>query len=144
MTHDHGIIPNTEQHTCFVDLLGRAGQLEKAVEIMIKLPFHPDSAMWCTILGACRKWGNVMLAKQAFEYAVRAEEKDSAAYVCMSNIYADANMHEDAKRIEELRVKKQAWKKPGNAWWCDDVEEGAQKVEELQKKKKEWRMLLLD
>ncbi|KAH7420514.1 hypothetical protein KP509_13G010800 [Ceratopteris richardii] len=64
MQTEYGVIPTLKHHTCAVDLLGRAGQLDKAIEIMGN---SPDLVVWRVILSACRNWGNLELGKQAFE-----------------------------------------------------------------------------
>ena len=46
-------IPSTmEHHTTIIDLLGRAGQLQWALEMMMKTPFHPTNVMWLALLVA--------------------------------------------------------------------------------------------
>lgn len=86
---DYGIVPTIEHHNCMVDLLGRAGQLDKAVAILKRASPDLDIAMWCTFLSACRKCGDVELGRQAFEQALHSNEKDAAVYICIFNIYAD-------------------------------------------------------
>ncbi|KAI5082512.1 hypothetical protein GOP47_0002255 [Adiantum capillus-veneris] len=88
------VIPSIEHLTCVVDMLGRAGQLDRALLIVREIPFHPDIVMSCSLLGACRKWGIVELACQAFKHAVVCDEKDVAAHIFMFNIYADAEMED--------------------------------------------------
>ena len=56
------------------------------------------------LLSACRKWGNVALGRYAFDEAVQLDEGDDAAYLCMFNIYSDADMDDEAKYIERLRL----------------------------------------
>eukprot|EP00250_Pteridium_aquilinum_P034829 c8177_g1_i1 orf=2-427(+) len=58
MCVDHGLVPSVKHHACIVDLLGRAGQLDRVVAMMKKTPFQPTIVMWLTVLTACRKWGN--------------------------------------------------------------------------------------
>ncbi|KAH7366514.1 hypothetical protein KP509_18G082100 [Ceratopteris richardii] len=41
---------------------------------------------------------------------------NAASYVLMSNIYADGDRWDEAKRINEMRLKARAWKKPGKAY----------------------------
>ena len=74
MIEDYGIIPTLEHHTAMIDLLGRSGQLEKMIHMIEKLPFCPDAVVWHTLLSACRKWGHVELASQAFEQSLCLEE----------------------------------------------------------------------
>ncbi|KAH7416131.1 hypothetical protein KP509_14G076900 [Ceratopteris richardii] len=100
MWKDYGLSPSIKHHSCLVDLLGRAGQLDRLMTIMNKTPFQPTMVMWLNVMTACRKWGDVHLGRQAFEQAIRLDSTESAAYVCMANIYADAGMYENAKEIE--------------------------------------------
>ena len=102
MVEAYGLNPSLEHHTCLIDLLGRSGQLYKAVEIMKKTMTCPHIEMWLTILGACRKWGDVELGRKV----IQMDEHEVSAYICMNNIYVDAGMHEDANKIDEMRVKK--------------------------------------
>ncbi|KAI5064732.1 hypothetical protein GOP47_0019427 [Adiantum capillus-veneris] len=41
---------------------------------------------------------------------------NAASYVLMSNIYADGDRWDEVKRINEMRLKARAWKKPGKAY----------------------------
>lgn len=94
MSKDHGIIPSLEHHACMVDLLGRAGRLDMASEMIKKMQVCPNLVIWHTILSACRKWGNLDCGTQAFEHALRLDKKDGSAYVFMSHIYAATDLHE--------------------------------------------------
>ncbi|KAH7444247.1 hypothetical protein KP509_02G071100 [Ceratopteris richardii] len=99
------IIPTIEHHNCIIDLLGRAGQLPYAVKVLEEMPSQPNMPSWNTILAACRKWGNVELARRALECAMRLDQNHAAAFIALYNIYADANMWTDAKTIRAA-VKK--------------------------------------
>ena len=50
------------------------------------------------LLGACRKWGNVELARYAFISVVElsSDDKQATPFVLMLNIYGDSYMYEDA------------------------------------------------
>eukprot|EP00250_Pteridium_aquilinum_P024976 c29930_g1_i1 orf=2-307(+) len=88
MSKDFGIVPALEHHSCVVDLLGRGGNLDKAVEVIMKMPFCPNLVVWNTMLSACKSWGNVKLGRQAFQNALYLDDNDSAAYVLMSHLFA--------------------------------------------------------
>jgi pentatricopeptide repeat protein len=105
MSKDYGIAPSLEHYACIIDLFGRAGQLERALEMVRNMPETPDLAVWLTLLGACRKWGHVNLAKQVFEHVVQVDGRDPSAYIFMANIFADAGMKEEAKNIDVIRVE---------------------------------------
>lgn len=89
MTKDFGIFPALEHHSCVIDLLCRGGNLDKAVSAIMKMPFCPNLVVWNSMLSACKSWGNKELALQAFQKALCLDEKDSAAYVLVSHIFAE-------------------------------------------------------
>ncbi|KAH7443900.1 hypothetical protein KP509_02G054700 [Ceratopteris richardii] len=111
MVRKYLIPPTLEHYTCMVDLLGRAGQLEKAVDLIKRTPFHSNIELWLTIMGACHKGENVDIARYAFHQVILLDETCTSAYICMYNIFCQAGMHEDAMNIEALRIKRHAPKK---------------------------------
>ncbi|KAI5084889.1 hypothetical protein GOP47_0001058 [Adiantum capillus-veneris] len=110
----YGLKPDTDCFTCIVDLLGRAGHLVKAVEVIQEMPFSADLAIWRCLLGACRKWGDVNVGSWAFEQAVDLDKCDQSAYILMVHIYTAAGMLEKAKDIEAMRIKNL---QPGCGTW---------------------------
>ena len=104
MTESYGITPSLEHHTCMVVAFGCAGQFDKAIALMEKM-HSLDYPVWCALLGACEKWGNVNLGRLAFEKAIKLGNANAAgAYTCMANIYAAAGLEEHAKNIEAMRL----------------------------------------
>lgn len=63
MKHVYGLEPRVEHYGCVVDLLGRAGLLTEADELINSMPIEPNAAVWGALLGACKKHGNVELAE---------------------------------------------------------------------------------
>ncbi|MED6218113.1 hypothetical protein PIB30_023828 [Stylosanthes scabra] len=59
----HGIVPRIEHFACMVDLYGRAGHLDKAKGVITAMPCKPTTAMWATLIGACRIHGNTMMGE---------------------------------------------------------------------------------
>ncbi|KAH7291454.1 hypothetical protein KP509_29G017400 [Ceratopteris richardii] len=116
MSRIYGVKPSLEHFACMVDLFGRAGHLDKAVQVIQKMPNSSHMAAWCALLGACQKWGEVEVGEWAFEQAVALDGSDGAAYVLMGNIYGTAGMYENAKQIELLRNENMAWKQPRSLW----------------------------
>ncbi|KAL8166329.1 hypothetical protein V2J09_007828 [Rumex salicifolius] len=58
MIKEHNIQPNVKHYGCMVDLLGRAGLLEEAEELVMSMPMEADVATWGALLGACTNQGN--------------------------------------------------------------------------------------
>jgi pentatricopeptide repeat protein len=59
------ISAKAEHYTCVVDLLGQAGHLKEAENIMKAMPCKPDVAAWKVLLCACRVHGNVEMGEDS-------------------------------------------------------------------------------
>jgi pentatricopeptide repeat protein len=98
------LTPGIEHETCMVELYSEAGLFDKALKVVAEMA-SCDYAMWCALLRACDKWGNVKVGRFAFEEAIQLDKSNSSAYACMSNIYACAGMQIDVEQIEAMRIQ---------------------------------------
>ncbi|CAI0393692.1 unnamed protein product [Linum tenue] len=113
MKADYGIEVTADHYACVVDLLGRAGQVEQAYELLNAMPSGFDKiGAWSSLLGACRLHQKVEIGEIAAESLIQLQPDVDSHYVLLSNIYASVGMWEKAmgvrKRMEELGVKKEA------------------------------------
>ncbi|OMP08265.1 hypothetical protein COLO4_06627 [Corchorus olitorius] len=113
---DQKIKPTQMHYACMVDLLGRAGLLQEAAELIKGLPIIPDANVWGALLGACRIFGNVELGSWAAENLFKLKPQHSGYYTILSNIYAEAGKWDEANRIRELMKLRGARKSPGCSW----------------------------
>ncbi|KAM7271013.1 hypothetical protein ACFE04_030227 [Oxalis oulophora] len=60
---NYGVEPKVEHYSCLIDLLGRAGHLDQALGFLESMPMNPNSALWGSLLLACRIHKNVSLAE---------------------------------------------------------------------------------
>ena len=97
MTIEYGLNPTIAHYNCIVDMLVRAGNLNRAMELLEDIPCQADLLSWSAILRACQTWKNVELGKYAFNEAVSLDANYDGAFAIMSNIYAQDGMWEDAK-----------------------------------------------
>ena len=88
----YGIEPGVEHYACVVDLLGRAGMVERAYEFIKKMPIPPTTSIWGALLGACRVYGKPELGKIAADNLFELDPKDSGNHVVLSNMFAAAGM----------------------------------------------------
>ncbi|XP_034203818.1 pentatricopeptide repeat-containing protein At3g46790, chloroplastic-like [Prunus dulcis] len=112
----YSIEPRVEHYACVVDLLGRAGRLVEAIDLVSKMPMQAGPSIWGALLSACRKHHNLEIAEIAARKLFILEPDNSGNYVLLSNIYADAGMW---KEVDDLRalLKSQGMKKnPGCSW----------------------------
>ncbi|KAF8690121.1 hypothetical protein HU200_041359 [Digitaria exilis] len=111
-----GIRPEREHHNCMVDLLGRAGKLDEAVEFIHEMSLDPDSVIWRTLLGACRMHKNANLAAYAAREILKLEPDDQGARVLLSNTYADLRQWTDAEKSWKAMRDRGMKKEPGRSW----------------------------
>ncbi|KAK9290360.1 hypothetical protein L1049_008529 [Liquidambar formosana] len=100
------------------DLLGRAGRLKEARELIESMPVEPDGAVWGALLGACKIHKNVELAEIAFERVIELEPTNIGYYVLLSNIYLEAKNLEGVLRVRVMMRERKLKKEPG----CSYVE----------------------
>lgn len=98
----YGFEPKIEHYGCVVDLLGRAGRLDEAKNLIASMPLKPNAALWGSLLAACRIHQRIDLAEASVEQLVELEADDCGVYVLLSNIYAEEKMWHDVLRIRNL------------------------------------------
>lgn len=65
MVHTFGLVPQIEHYGCMVDLLGRAGLLDEAHEMIKSMPIKPNTIVWGALVAACRLHKNPQLGELA-------------------------------------------------------------------------------
>ncbi|XAR73286.1 hypothetical protein NMG60_11007204 [Bertholletia excelsa] len=110
-----GVEPGTEHYACLVSLMGRAGRLFEAKDIIEKMPI-PAAIVWRSLLSACRIVGEIELGKYAAEMAISIDPKDSGSYVLLSNIFAARGMWTEVKSIRERMDQDGVVKEAGCSW----------------------------
>ncbi|KAL3510777.1 hypothetical protein ACH5RR_030178 [Cinchona calisaya] len=118
MVDEHLIVPQIEHYGCIVDLLGRAGLLEQAVDFVDKMPLKADAVIWTTLLGACRVHKNVEFAELALQKLIQIDPKNPSNYVMLGNIYRGAKKWEDVARLKVAERDTGSKKLPG----CSSIE----------------------
>ncbi|VAH58308.1 unnamed protein product [Triticum turgidum subsp. durum] len=113
MTVTYRIAPNVMHYGCMIDLLGRAGKLREALETIGKMPMKPSSAIWGTLLAACRVHGNSEIGELAAERLLELDPENSMAYVLLSNLYAKSNRWGDVRWLRQVMMEKGIKKEPG-------------------------------
>ncbi|KAG5248570.1 pentatricopeptide repeat-containing protein [Salix suchowensis] len=113
MTARHGIEPNIAHYGCMVDLLGKAGHLKEAHEIIKNMPMKPNSIVWGALLGACRIHKNAEMAEMAIEQILELEPHNGAVYVLQCNIYAACNKWDKLRELRQVMMDRGIKKTPG-------------------------------
>ncbi|KAL7585660.1 hypothetical protein Lser_V15G42744 [Lactuca serriola] len=116
MRSEYGIEPMTDHYACMVDLLGRAGFLDEAKNLIDTMRVPPDAVVWAALLGGCKVHGNIELGKEVAEKLMEIDGKNSGVYVLLSNMYAERGNWGDVKRVRKVMKEKGVVKQPGCSW----------------------------
>ncbi|XP_042401801.1 pentatricopeptide repeat-containing protein At1g08070, chloroplastic-like [Zingiber officinale] len=113
MANGYNIQPSVEHYGCMVDMLGRAGQIERAEELIRGMPMAPDRFVLGGLLGACRIHGDVAVAERIARMLLELDQKEGGTYVLLSNIYRSLQKWDEANRVRKLMVERKVKKPPG-------------------------------
>lgn len=121
MKNIYQIEPKLEHYGCFVDLLGRAGQLVEAERLLEQVPEKNDGILiplYGTLLSACRTYGYFEMAERLARKLTKIENKDSGVHTLMANMYASVERWEDVTMVREKMKSLGVKKSPG----CSSIE----------------------
>nr|GMD93916.1 putative pentatricopeptide repeat-containing protein At1g64310 [Ipomoea batatas]GME13242.1 putative pentatricopeptide repeat-containing protein At1g64310 [Ipomoea batatas] len=116
MNGKFGIQPKTEHYVYMVKLLGMAGELEEAYELIQSIQEPVDSGIWGALLSCCDVHGNYRLGGIVAKHLFDNNKVEKSSYgVMVSNMYAGDGRWECVKK---LRVDREAikGKMPGKSW----------------------------
>ncbi|KAF3501541.1 hypothetical protein F2Q69_00044200 [Brassica cretica] len=116
MQNKYRIEPRLEHYACMVDLLGRAGKVVEAYEMISAMLMEPDLFVWGALLGACRNHGNIELARIAAERLAELEPENSGNRLLLSSLYANAGSWGSVVRMKKMIKKKKLSRVPGSSW----------------------------
>lgn len=114
MSEAYMLSPRVEHFSCMVDLLGRAGKLDKVEDFINRMPMKPNVLIWRTVLGACCRANgrNTELGRRAAQMLLELEPQNAVNYVLLANMYASGEKWEDVAEarasMKEAAVKKEA------------------------------------
>ncbi|KAL6623530.1 hypothetical protein ACP70R_033409 [Stipagrostis hirtigluma subsp. patula] len=116
METDYGIIPQIEHYGCMVDLLGRGGLIEEAVDLIKTMPWEPNEVIWGSLLSACRLHKNVEYAEMAVNELSKLQPSNAGNYAVLSNIYAEAGQWRDMAKARMQMKETGSQKTAGSSW----------------------------
>ena len=112
---DKGVVPSVDHYGIMVDLLGRAGWLDEAYNLIINMPMQPNAGVWGALLLACRLHNSVELGEIAVQHCIKLESDIAGYCSLLSSIYAAVGKWDDAKKLR-MGVEEKIIKIPGCSW----------------------------
>jgi 2,3-bisphosphoglycerate-independent phosphoglycerate mutase len=98
-----------------VNLLGRAGLLEEAEELIKTMPMEADAMVWGALFFACGIHRNLLIGERAASKLLDLDPHDSGIYVLLANMYREAGKWEEAQNIRKMMMERGVEKTPGSS-----------------------------
>ncbi|KAM3380781.1 pentatricopeptide repeat-containing protein, chloroplastic [Capsicum galapagoense] len=118
MINEFRLQPKIVHYGCMIDLLGRGGFLDEAMEMIHSMKLKPDAIIWRTLLGACRFHGREELGEFAFRKLLELEPTNGENYVLISNVHTQKKKWTEVGEVRELMDSSGIKKIPG----CSSIE----------------------
>lgn len=116
MEAKYEIKPEIEHFACVVDLLGRAGKLSEALDVIRKSPFSESPLLWRTLVNACKICNDLELGMLASEKLLDLVPNEASSYILVSNFYAEGGMLEEAAKVRTAMNDLKLIKETGSSW----------------------------
>ncbi|XP_020681763.1 pentatricopeptide repeat-containing protein At1g05750, chloroplastic-like [Dendrobium catenatum] len=101
-----------KHYGCMVDLYGKAGLLDAAVECIQMMSFEPNVVIYGSLLSGSRARKEMHLSEFAVRRLVEIQPKNAAHYVLLSNLYVEMGMWKEAEEVRrsmrELDLRKES------------------------------------
>ncbi|CAA7060192.1 unnamed protein product [Microthlaspi erraticum] len=117
MRSNYGVEPSSDHYACVVDLLGRAGRVKEAYELMNAMPLGFDkSGALSSLLGACRIHNELEIGEVVAQNLLQLEPNVASHYVLLANIYSSAGLWDKATEVRRRMKEQGVRKEPGCSW----------------------------
>lgn len=116
MVGDYNVTPDKEIYGCVIDLLGRAGRVEEAYDLIENMPFKPDESDWGALLGACKAHKLPHLGKLVAQRLLDLRPNTVETYLTLSNVYAAEGRWIEFARMRKLMRGIGNKKEAGRSW----------------------------
>ncbi|KAI5656392.1 hypothetical protein M9H77_25185 [Catharanthus roseus] len=115
MRFQHAIEPTIQHYGCLVDLMGRAGKLSEAFELIKNMPMEPNDVTWRSLLSACKTHQNVKLGEIAANKLFKLQSHNASDYLTLSNMYAQAQKWQEMASIRTRMGEQKIVQEPGSS-----------------------------
>ncbi|GAU39673.1 hypothetical protein TSUD_60400 [Trifolium subterraneum] len=112
MSSEFQVVPIMEHYGCVVDLLGRAGHIQEAADIIRNMPFQPDESVLGAFLGACRIHGAIELGEEIGKKMLKLQTQQCGQYLLLSSMNAEKERWDHAADLRKEIVESGIHKVP--------------------------------
>lgn len=126
MQNEYFLHSRIENYACIVDLLGRFGLINEAINILDQMgelgPEVPAS-IWGALFGACRMHNNFTIGEIAGNKILELEPSNSGVYMILAEIYLASGRKDKAEKIW-VHMKENGVKKQPDCSWIESNDGG--------------------
>ncbi|KAJ1409488.1 Tetratricopeptide-like helical domain superfamily [Sesbania bispinosa] len=108
--------PTVEICACVVDMLGRSGKLDQALQFIKDMPLDPGPSVWGSLLTASIMHGNTMTRDLAYQCLLELEPENPSNYISLSNTYASYRRWDVVTEVRTMMKERGLRKVPGISW----------------------------
>ncbi|KAH6775323.1 Pentatricopeptide repeat superfamily protein [Perilla frutescens var. hirtella] len=116
MCNDYEIKARIEHYSCMVDLLGRAGKIEEAEDLIVNSEFESNPSLWSALLGGCVTTTNPTVAERVAKKMIELKPDYHLSYVHLANVYKTVGRWKDSHEIWNQMKNRGVNKLPGLSW----------------------------
>ncbi|KHN39903.1 Pentatricopeptide repeat-containing protein [Glycine soja] len=113
MKHAYHLKPEMDHYGCMVDMLGRAGYLEDAKQIIDNMPMKPSPGVLGALFGACLVHKAFEMGEHIGNLLVNQQPNHSGSYALLANLYKMCQNWEAAAQVRKLMKGLRVVKAPG-------------------------------
>ncbi|PHT38073.1 Pentatricopeptide repeat-containing protein, mitochondrial [Capsicum baccatum] len=107
------VCSHSENYSCVVDLLGRAGHLQEAESIIRAMTLPPNEVVLGSLLGSCSVHKNLKLGECLMKELIQIYPDNTEYHVLLSNMYSLAGKNDKANSIRAVLRSRGVRKLPG-------------------------------
>ncbi|KMS98259.1 hypothetical protein BVRB_4g094080 [Beta vulgaris subsp. vulgaris] len=115
MKSAYHIEPGPDHYSCMINLLGGAGLLDQAVDMIHSMPFEPHAGVWGALLGAAQSHLRLDIAKLAAEELLKLEPDNATPHVVLSKIYSTLG-EKESEAFRQTQKSMGNLKSQGSSW----------------------------
>lgn len=116
MTKGYEIKPEIQHYGCLIDLFGRAGRFEEAMNVINRMEMEPDEAIWGSLLNGCKIHHRTDLAEFALHKLMEIDPQNGGYASMLANIYGELGDWEEVRKVRKMLKDRNAYKTPGCSW----------------------------
>ncbi|KAA8522653.1 hypothetical protein F0562_009185 [Nyssa sinensis] len=84
-----------EHYACYIGLLGRAGKIDDACEVVSTMPMKPSTRIWSSLISACKVYERFEVAESLAHRLIKSDPENAANYTLLSMVYAESGVDLD-------------------------------------------------